>query len=174
MALKIAVKVIKNFEGCNLIAYPDPKSDLYKALLLHNMLNKYMSGKILWKDLPDNFKALSGTPWTCGWGETQGVTKDTVFTQEEADTKLVASIQMRAEAILKAVPELETLSDEKIAACVSLAYNIGISAFKTSTVAKCITAGDLSAAAEAFMLWNKPSMLIGRRTIERNLFLSVA
>lgn len=38
--------------------------------------------------------------WTCGWGSTRGVTKDTVWTQQEADDHFLADLA-EAEALVK-------------------------------------------------------------------------
>ena len=176
-AVKIAVKIIKNFEGCNLTSYPDPASPLYAALSRHGMLQKYMSGDIKWDDLEDNFKALSGTPWTVGHGSTQGVTKSTVWTQAQADAALEAHVREFMEGALKASPRLVKVSPEKIAAVTSFCYNVGLNNYKTSTVAKMIAVDDMVAAANAFLLWNKAqgkilTGLVKRREVERNLFLA--
>ena len=176
-AVQIAVKIIKLFEGCNLIAYPDPASPLYKALALHNMLKKYMDGAIRYKDLPDNFKALSGTPWTVGYGMTVGVTKDTVYTQEQANTSLEAHVRKVMQETLEDAPKLSKEVPARIAAITSLAYNIGKDAFKTSTVAKRIASGALSEVAEAIKMWNKAKGkivdgLVKRRQTEADLWNS--
>lgn len=179
LAVKIACKLLKmdGMEGCNLIAYPDPGSDLYKALSAQGMLRKYMRGEIKWGNLPKHLQAASGAPWTCGWGETKGVTKDTVWTQQEADERLEKRVKEFAEGVLKISPALATGSAEKLAAVTSLSYNIGLSAYKTSTVAKKIAIGDAHGAAQAFLLWNKSkgtvlAGLVNRRKIEHDLFLS--
>jgi lysozyme len=57
-------------------------------------------------------------------------------------------------------------------ACVSLAFNIGIGGFRSSSVARHIRDGRLNAAADAFLLWDNPSMLRPRRERERRLFLT--
>ena len=177
IALQIATKVIKNFEGCCLRAYPDPASPLYHALTANGMYVRYVTGKLLHKDLPDNFKALSGAPFTIGYGETQGVNIGDVWTQEEADSRLASHIQVFMSEALSVSPKLAGLKPEQIAAVTSLVYNIGITNYKTSTVAKMIAAGDMRAAAEAFLLWNKAGGyivqgLVNRRKVESDLFMS--
>jgi GH24 family phage-related lysozyme (muramidase) len=180
-AVRIATKIVKNFEGCNLRAYPDSSSDLYKALSLHNMLQKYMSGKLLWKDLPDHFKALSGAPFTCGWGETKGVNKDTLWTQEEADKRLDVRVREFMQGVIKIAPVIANKSSEKIAAITSLVYNIGLENFRTSTrVTGNILKGDDKAVAAGILLWNKDGVplkivegLDKRRKIESALWSSV-
>jgi lysozyme len=56
-------------------------------------------------------------------------------------------------------------------AMVSLAFNIGTGGFAGSTVVKRLNAGDRNGAANAFLLWDNPSILRPRRERERNLFL---
>ncbi len=176
-AVKIAVKVVKIFEGCNLIAYPDPASPLYKALDTHGLVSRYMKGALRWKDLGDNFKALSGAPWTIGYGETQGITKDTVWTQAQADEAVSKRVREFMAQCIKDCPKLEKLSPEKIAAVTSLTYNIGSSAFKNSTVARCIAKGDLTSVGAAIKMWNKAGGrvmqgLVNRRQTEADLWNS--
>lgn len=178
VANKIAVKILKNAEGCCLVAYPDPASPLYKALSDHGMLKKYMAGQITFDSLPDNFKALRGTPWTCGYGNTKNVTPKTVYTQAQADELLAEHVAEFMAGVIKACPKLDTLSSEKLAACTSLAYNIGLPAFGSSTVVKEINNGHYQLAADAIKMWNKAGGLINqglvnRRLVEYNLFISV-
>lgn len=55
-------------------------------------------------------------------------------------------------------------------ACVSLAFNIGVGGFLTSTVARMLRKGKKSAAAAAFRMWGKPPELLPRRNREIALF----
>ena len=176
-AVKITKKLLYNFESCNLTAYPDPVSPLYKALSAHGLLAKYMSGSLKWKALPDNFKALSGHPWTCGVGETNGVTKDTVYTAAEADSKLDFRVRVVMTQALTDCPALAKMAPECIAAITSLTYNIGSTGFKNSTAARQITAGAYGLVPDSMKMWNKAGGLIvqglaNRRKIEADLFKS--
>jgi lysozyme len=68
------------------------------------------------------------------------------------------------------------LSQNQFDALVSLAYNIGTNAFKTSTLVKYLNALDYKAAADQFLVWNKAGGsvlkgLVRRREAERALFL---
>lgn len=56
-------------------------------------------------------------------------------------------------------------------AMVSLAFNIGTGGFASSSVVRRLNAGDRDGAANAFLLWDNPSMLRKRRERERALFL---
>lgn len=90
---------------------------------------------------------------------------------------------MLAEDVQKIVPEvneLPGLDDNQRAAVLSLIYNIGITAFRSSTMRKCIMAGDLREAAKQFDRWvyerdgqggrRKNRGLIARRRSERTVF----
>lgn len=177
-ALRISLKIIKMFEGCNLISYPDPTSDLYKALSNNNMLQKYMRGAIKHSDLPEHFQVLSGKPWTIGWGETKDITHSMQWTQEEADSIFAERVQEFMAGVLKASPKLAKAPPQRLAAVVSLAYNIGLTAYAKSTVARCIAKDDHENAAKAFEMWNKAGGkvmqgLVNRRKLESDLYKSV-
>ena len=68
------------------------------------------------------------------------------------------------------------LSQNQFDALVSLAYNIGSTAFKNSTLLKKLNAKDFTGAADQFLVWNKGGGkvlkgLVRRREAERALFL---
>lgn len=175
IAVRIAVKLIKQREGYCLVAYPDPDSPLSKELVKHGLLAKYKAGQFI---LPQHLQALSGKPWTIGYGQTKYVKQGDIWPQERAESDLDEQVRGRVQDVLKAAPNLANQAPERIAACVSLQYNIGQAAFSTSTVAKCIAKEDWQAAAEAFMLFKYDNGkvvqgLINRRKIERDLFLSI-
>jgi lysozyme len=91
--------------------------------------------------------------WTCGWGETDGVTSTTEWTQDFADQRFCDSLTERTNAVLAACTRTPTPA--QLGAMVSLTYNIGIEGFKSSTVLRQHNAGNTTAAARAFTLWNK-------------------
>jgi lysozyme len=57
-------------------------------------------------------------------------------------------------------------------ALVSLCFNIGVNGFAGSSVVRDLNAGEPRAAADAFLLWERPSELRGRRIAERAQFLT--
>jgi lysozyme len=71
-------------------------------------------------------------------------------------------------------------SPQQFAALISLCFNIGCGAFKSSSVLRDLNAGDPDTAAEDFMLWNKVTISDGskvadagltmRRTQEQSIF----
>ena len=71
------------------------------------------------------------------------------------------------------------LTSDQLAALTSLVYNIGIAAFKGSTLLKKLNAGDLDGAAEEFARWDKVkgvtlTGLKNRRAKEKAIFLREA
>lgn len=106
--------------------------------------------------------------WTCGRGETDGVTPITVWTPEYIDQKFCASIAERTNAVLSACTVPPT--QNQLAALVSFAYNYG--AWKNSTVMKCHNRGDFEAAARAFDLVNQfTNPKTGKREVSNGLTL---
>lgn len=127
------------------------------------------------------YKCPAGV-WTIGWGETEGVTPGDVITKEEADQMLLKDLQGRAQQV-KALCT-EWANEYQLGAMVSLAYNIGLEAFKKSTVLRKHNEGDFDAAARAFGLWNKArnprtrqlevlAGLTSRRAAEAALYLKM-
>lgn len=57
-------------------------------------------------------------------------------------------------------------------AMVSLCFNIGVNGFTHSSVVRDINDRQITAAANAFLLWDNPRALIGRREAERKQFLT--
>jgi lysozyme len=119
--------------------------------------------------------ATGGAPWTIGYGATgPGITKGTVWTQEQADMDLrarVVSLGAFVDSIVKIV-----ITDEQKAALISFAYNVGKGALKGSTLLRKLNAGDVEGAANEFLRWNKAAGkvmagLTKRRDGERALFL---
>lgn len=121
--------------------------------------------------------------WTIGYGTTDragvGITPrpGMVITKAEAEFYL-------EKAISKFIAEIEPsitapINENEFAAFVSLAYNIGPTAFKKSSALRHFNAGDKARAAQNILLWNKAggkvlSGLVRRREAEKTLFLSPA
>lgn len=116
--------------------------------------------------------------WSIAYGETQGVKPGDTCTKEQADRWLLEDLQERAGA----VGAMCTIgpSPAELGAMVSLAYNIGLEAFRRSTVLRQHNAGNRQAAARAFGLWNKARVngvltelpgLTARRAREAALYL---
>lgn len=145
------IDLIKAYEGLRLTAYPDP--------------------------------GTGGDPWTIGYGTTTAagvgkITKGMKITQVQAESMLVRSLEAYEQGVTAALSR--TPNQHQFDAMVSLAYNIGVGRFSTSSVARFFNAGDLSKAAASFMMWTKSGKgaqrrvlpgLVKRRQTERDLFL---
>jgi len=117
-----------------------------------------------------------GAPITIGYGATgPGIELGVVWTQEEAEARLVEDIAQFAGAVERALTV--PVSANEFAAMVSLAFNIGAGAFKKSTLLRLVNDGHFEAAAEQFLRWNRAGGrempgLTRRRQAERQLFLT--
>jgi GH24 family phage-related lysozyme (muramidase) len=96
------------------------------------------------------YRCIAGK-WTCGWGETDGVTPTTVWTQEYADQRFCDSIAERVAAV-KAACIVEPTPNQ-LAALTSFAYNYG--GWRSSTALKAHNRGDYLAAANAMQSVDK-------------------
>ena len=115
------------------------------------------------RDLVASFEGLSQTAylcpagvWTIGYGHTHGVQPGDKVTPSQAEAMLDADLVAWAvgvENVLK-VPA----SQHEFDAMVSLAFNIGLAGFGTSSVLRLHNAGDKIGAARAFALWNKATV----------------
>ena len=119
--------------------------------------------------------------WTIGYGTTAsagaGISPKPgmEITQDDAERYLQIAVQKFAAKVEDAIKV--SVNENQFGALVSLAYNIGPSAFAKSTVVKRLNAGDYQGAADAIMMWDKAGgkVLKGlqrRRKAERQLFLT--
>lgn len=114
-----------------------------------------------------------------GYGHAAGVTPEMKINETEAESLLRDDLQAIEQHIRN---ELHVeVSENEFSAMVVLAYNIGTGAFANSTVMLELNAGNRSAAADGFLMWNKVNRngqfiedphLTEHRAKERNLFLS--
>lgn len=118
------IDLIKRFEGLELRAYPDP--------------------------------GTGGKPWTIGIGTTvypsgQAVKAGDVITEAQAEQYLRHDLARFEEAVNKLTGGVATQG--QFDALVSLAYNIGETALKHSTLLRLHNEGDYAAAANQFQKW---------------------
>lgn len=117
-----------------------------------------------------------GGTWTIGWGHTgYGVFAGVAWTQMQADKMLVSDINVAVVAVNQSVTV--PLTQAQFDALCSLTYNIGVDAFKNSTILRLMNNKEYIHAAEQFARWNKvkgviSNGLINRRAAEKILFLS--
>jgi len=108
--------------------------------------------------------------WTIGYGETLNVRQGMVWTQEKADSELSRRALYFLLIVLQKCPQLHLEPPERIAACVSLAYNIGLGAFGVSSVKRYTMLQEYERAAKSILLWNKAGGRIVRGlTLRRQL-----
>lgn len=113
--------------------------------------------------------------WTLCDGETLGVKKGDTDTVEGCAIRLDTRLAGFAQEVAKCTPSLRG-KDEMWASATSLAYNIGTGAYCKSTVDRQFDAGNLRAACDAYLMWNKAGGrvvqgLANRRAAERALCL---
>lgn len=120
--------------------------------------------------------------YTIGYGFTTDkrggvILKDDTITRASADRQLREHVEGLSETVVSGLQV--QLAANQIAAVVSLVYNIGIGAFKESTLLKKLNAGDFEAAAKEFLRWDKQAGkplpgLTKRRKKEMRLFIGEA
>lgn len=148
MVSKAGIDLIHSFESFQQLAYRDPGS----------------------KD---------GLPITIGWGSTrdeQGkpIRLGDVWTRERADARFADDLADFTADVLKAVAPAP-VTQGQLDALVSFAYNVGIDAFRSSTLLKMHKAGDYAGAKAQFARWCKNDGqtlkgLVRRRAAEAALY----
>lgn len=127
---------------------------------------------------PKAYKCPAGV-WTIGYGSTfyangKKVREGDTITEQDARL-LLSLVVSEFSAQVKKLLKVE-LKDNPFSAVVSLAYNIGMGNFKSSTLLKKLNTND-SSAAEEFLKWTRAGGkvlpgLVARRHAERLLFIS--
>lgn len=140
------------------------------------------AGEVVSKPIsgPEHLKAYRDIVgiWTICDGDTQNVKAGMVETRAGCQARLERQLLAHAEPVMACVP---TLADEgrdyQRWAAVSLAYNVGVSAFCGSTVARRFKAREWRSGCDAFRMWNKAGGkvvqgLVNRRERERAICLT--
>lgn len=125
-----------------------------------------------------------GEPWTCGWGETEDVTPDTEWTQDEADSRFEVSLAKREAMVLRYVKH--PMTQGQFDAFVSIFYNVGegnkhkdgigrLKDGRPSTLLRKFNDGDIGGAETEWLKWVSPGSnvekgLRRRRMAELALF----
>jgi lysozyme len=117
----------------------------------------------------------SGGVWTIGYGHTGPEVKEgLIWDQEQCDKALNNDIQISFSGLRKVLTKI--LSDRQMAAVLSFVFNLGLGAFRASTMFQLIQTGDWIAASKEFIRWDRVGKeevkgLLIRRFEEATLFL---
>lgn len=114
----------------------------------------------------DPYRDIAGILTVC-YGDTNNVDPNRRYTDAECTARLEQQLVEHARPVLQCTPALRD-HPEALAAAVSLAYNIGGSAYCRSTVARHFNAGDIERGCNNFLSWNK-ARVNGRLTAVRGL-----
>ena len=124
------------------------------------------------------YKDLGGV-WTICAGHTSAAGPPRVYpgmraTMDQCTAMLKHDVSKFEDCVERAITV--PMKQHEFDALVSLAYNIGCSAFAKSSVTRYLNRGDRRTAADRFLLWNKVKGrvvggLVNRRKSERDQFL---
>lgn len=112
--------------------------------------------------------------WTVGYGHTVRVIKGMKITKFQAEKFLEEDLA----GIFKEMAKLVSVdvTEGQFIALMSFAFNLGATAFRTSTLRRCLNRGDYEFAGNEFLRWHfaggkSVPGLLARRRAERALFL---
>lgn len=116
-----------------------------------------------------------GDPWTIGYGHTGPDVHPGLRITETDAVGLLEQDLAAAERGIEAALQVD-VTDNQFAALVSLAFNAGVKAISGSTLMRDLNAGQVQAAADQFLRWDRAAGrvlpgLYRRREAERALFL---
>lgn len=114
----------------------------------------------------------SGGVWTIGYGHTPAYGGQ-VISQETADALLRSDISIFEHGVQNSLER--AVNPNQFSALVSFAYNLGLGAFRGSTLLRCVNSGDFEQASNEFLKWAncngvRLEGLVRRRAAERDLF----
>ena len=97
------------------------------------------------------YKCAAGV-WTCGYGHTRGVTARTTCDKKKAEAWLREDLEP-VEAFLSAIPEVAR-TQGRFDACADFCFNLGINAFRSSTLLRLIRSRAATGTIQAeFLKW---------------------
>lgn len=111
---------------------------------------------------------------TIGYGHVSAdIHPGLTITQAQADDLLAKDLKRFEDGVSALCLQV---NENQFSALVCLSYNIGLSNLKSSTLLKKLNVGDVSGAADQFLVWDKAggkpvAGLLRRRQAERALFL---
>lgn len=114
-----------------------------------------------------------GGKWTIGYGHVNGAREGMRITQREAEDWLRRDLAQAELAVDTAVKV--ALTDSQFGALVSFVFNVGVNAFKRSTLLRKLNAGDYEAVPAELLRWTKAGGkqvpgLVNRRNAEIGLW----
>ncbi|MDN4059570.1 lysozyme [Massilia sp. YIM B02769] len=120
-----------------------------------------------YRDLAGVLTYCTGATENAMWGKT--------YTPAECRAQLERDLERHAAGVARCVPMSRLTAGQRVA-FVDAAYNIGVSAFCGSSMARRANAGDMAGACDALLMWNKVGGkevrgLTRRRQAERELCL---
>jgi len=120
-----------------------------------------------YRDMGGVLTYCTGATENAAWGKT--------YTPAQCRAQLDRDLERHAAGIATCIP-LARLTDGQKVAFVDAAYNIGVGAFCGSSMARRASAGDMTGACNALLMWNKVGGkevrgLTRRRQAERELCL---
>ena len=163
---------LKAYEAFREFAYPDPESPLARATKKARW--GFVPAEQIMATLPADIAALDPSPWTVGYGFTDGVNIDTRCSRADADVQLLERLVPYEHAVEDACTVVPTQAQMDALLC--LTWNIGIGAFKKSSVLRLHNRRMFKEAANAFGLYNKSkgrvsAGLVARRAKESAMYL---
>ena len=114
--------------------------------------------------------------WTACYGETRDIGPNMTFTKAECDTMFARRLVEFEGEMRRCLTNPDRIPDGAYTAFLSLAYNVGSSAFCGSTLVRHANAGDLISACNQLPRWNKAGGkvvrgLTNRRAAEQKMCL---
>jgi lysozyme len=93
---------------------------------------------------------------TIGYGSTgSGVRPGVIWSQAKASERFDTDLQKFAQGVYALSPVLYFETEQRQAAIISFAYNLGLSAYKTSTLRKAVQRLDWAEAQRQIKRWNR-------------------
>lgn len=131
-----------------------------------------------WEGLPGGWPALvaykdTGGVWTIGYGHTKGVTERSICTKDQAEQWLRDDLAAAEKCVAGAVTV--PLGDNQFAALCLFVFNVGVEAFKNSTLLKLLNGGNYASVPGQLLRWTHDNGkvvqgLINRRNAEIELW----
>ena len=117
----------------------------------------------------------TGGVLTNGYGNTHRVIEGSTITQEQADRDLLMNVQDAEDAVNDFVKV--TLTQGEFDALVDFTFNVGVNAFRNSTLLRLLNDAQYQAACDQLDRWNMDNGkvyrgLVRRRDAEQALFLT--